>query len=181
VQLRKATAEQAGGAAQVVTAIDAMRKSGNSASRAVAEQATAAEQASKEAQRVAKLVASVDRTLAEQSTGTNQIRAAAESLRMQSENAARGMQEQNRAVRDLTAASQNIAKQIRLITAANLEHSATAEIVQQTAAQLQEGSNGAPAPKGESAAGGPARRRRAGSAKFHSEANDNAARGTKAQ
>ena len=73
-----------------------------------------------------KLTSEISRALAEQASGASQVTASADNLRVQSLQTARGMQEQARAMKDVSAASQNVTKQIKLITAANLEHSGSA-------------------------------------------------------
>jgi len=64
--------------------------------------------------------------MTEQATGTTQITAAAESMRIQTEQAAKATAEQARAITDLSDVSNNIAKQIKLISRANREHSVAA-------------------------------------------------------
>jgi methyl-accepting chemotaxis protein len=121
--LRKAMAEQTTAASDVVQAMNAMRQGAASTTRAVSEQATATEQVSKEADRVARLVATITRAMTEQSTGTAQIASGTDTLKLQSEQTARALAEQSRAVKDITLSTQNIAKQIRLISDANVLHS----------------------------------------------------------
>jgi methyl-accepting chemotaxis protein len=72
------------------------------------------------------MVAAVTKSMTEQSTGMQDIASAAEGMRVQSEKASRALFDQARTMREMTAAAQNTAKQIKLITKANIEHSATA-------------------------------------------------------
>ena len=109
-----------------------MRRGATSTSRALSEQATASEQISKEADRLAQLAGQVSRSMGEQAAATNQIGKSSEGLRVQSTQTAQALQDQSRAVRDLTAATANISKQIKLISSANLEHSALAESMLQS-------------------------------------------------
>jgi methyl-accepting chemotaxis protein len=48
-------------------------------------------------------------------------------MRLQSEEVSKAMDEQARAMRDMTTASSDVAKQIAMVTKANLEHSSGAE------------------------------------------------------
>jgi hypothetical protein len=67
--------------------------------------------------------------MSEQATNAEQISAAAENLRLQSTQSARALQEQSAGIKSLSTGSTNVSKQIRLITVANLEHSASAAAI----------------------------------------------------
>ena len=83
-----------------------------------------------QADSLTKTIAGINRSMAETASGALQITNATEELRKQSEQAARALVEQTRAMKDLTSASQNISGQIKLITRANLGHSAGMDSVQ---------------------------------------------------
>ena len=91
---------------------------------------------------------------------TGQLTTAAAATRQDTEQAARGMAEQGRAIRDISMAVTNTVKQIRLIHAANKEHSIVANdllnrvgevrrISERNAAGVKrtQGSTNEPAPK----------------------------------
>jgi len=82
----------------------------------------------------------------EQTAGTSQISNAAEGLKIQSDQTARAMAEQTKAMKIISDSSENILRQIKLITAANLEHSAGAAALRGGLVQLRGGGD-APAPE----------------------------------
>jgi methyl-accepting chemotaxis protein len=72
------------------------------------------------------MIANVAKAMDEQASATTQIGAAVENMRRESDQAARALKEQARAVQAISTASGNTAKQIKLITHANREHSTVA-------------------------------------------------------
>ena len=123
-QVAKATGEQTTSAVEITKAVDLMRRSSESTARAVSEQAKASSEVSKEINRLADLISGVSRSMSEQTASSLQLTASGDEIRVQSEQAARAMSEQVRALKDMTTASENVAKQTRLISGANREHSA---------------------------------------------------------
>jgi methyl-accepting chemotaxis protein len=75
--------------------------------------------------------------MAEQAAATKQVADGVESLKVQATQTARAMTEQSRTIKDLTATTGNVASQIKLITRANLSHSASAESTLQGVAELR--------------------------------------------
>ena len=67
-----------------------------------------------------------------------QIAAAADNIRNQTEQTSRAMQEQSRAMREMTGAANNTAKQIKLITAANREHSTASAAILAALADIRQ-------------------------------------------
>jgi methyl-accepting chemotaxis protein len=68
----------------------------------------------------------VNRAVGEQAAASTQIATSMNSMRRESDQAARALKEQARAVQELTTVNANVARQIKLITTANKEHSLTA-------------------------------------------------------
>lgn len=85
-----------------------------------------------------RMIGSVSGGMAEQSTALGQISRAAESMRMQSEQTAKALKEQSRALKDMTDAVENTAKQIKLITGANREHSVVSSQLLATLKDIRE-------------------------------------------
>lgn len=75
------------------------------------------------------MISSVSTAMREQNTAVADITRAGDSMRQQADQAARALKEQARAMKDMTTASANTARQIKLITHANREHSTTATSV----------------------------------------------------
>ena len=107
-------------------AIDSIRRGATSTARSVSEQATAADQISRSGEALARQASQVARAMSEQSTATNQLTTVAAAMRQDAEQAARGLADQTRAIRDISTTTASTAKQIRLIHAANREHSIVA-------------------------------------------------------
>jgi len=61
--------------------------------------------------------------MAEQATASTQVSTAINSMRRESEQASRALAEQTRGLKDMVSSTQNTAKQMKLITHANREHS----------------------------------------------------------
>jgi len=72
------------------------------------------------------MIAQVSGAMREQSTAAVDITRNGESMRQQADQAARALKEQARAMKDMTTASANTARQIKMITHANREHSTAA-------------------------------------------------------
>jgi methyl-accepting chemotaxis protein len=70
-----------------------------------------------------RMTAAVSTGMVEQTTAIVQISRSAESMKGQSEQAAKALQEQSRAMKDMSDAAENTARQIKMITSANREHS----------------------------------------------------------
>ena len=68
----------------------------------------------------------VSRATAEQAAAAREISTAVDSMRAQTEQAARAGKDQAGAMREMSAAAQNTVKQLKLISAANREHSTVA-------------------------------------------------------
>ena len=126
-QVRKASGEQATSARQITQAADSMRRGAASTSRALAEQATAADQivaATGVAERHDR-----QRQPGDERAGDRRRRRSAprsNSMRRETEQASRALAEQARGLKDMVTATQNTAKQMKLITHANREHSGVA-------------------------------------------------------
>jgi len=95
-------------------------------SRALAEQASAAEQIVASTASLNGMIVSVNQAMSEQATASAQISTAVNSMRRETEQAARALSEQTRGLKDMLTATQNTAKQMKLITHANREHSGVA-------------------------------------------------------
>jgi len=80
----------------------------------------------------------VSTAMGEQANAMNQIATGAETVRLQSDQTARALKEQARAVKDVSGAAENTAKQIKLITTANREHSVVAAQLLNTLKQVRE-------------------------------------------
>jgi methyl-accepting chemotaxis protein len=74
--------------------------------------------------------------MTEQAQNSREITTAADDLRQQAAQAARAMQEQAKAIKDINGGSAEVAKQIKLITKANLDHSSRGVTVQQKIRQI---------------------------------------------
>ena len=64
--------------------------------------------------------------MAEQAVAAGQVTVAVDSMRKESDQAARAMSEQARAMKEISGATADIGRQIRLVSAANREHSSGA-------------------------------------------------------
>jgi methyl-accepting chemotaxis protein len=127
--VRKATAEQVTAAAGMLRSIETMRNGAASTSRALAEQSVAGEQISRSAESLTGLTESVSKSMSEQSIAAGQIAAATDIVRQQTDQASKALAEQARAMKAMTTAVQNNSRQIALISQANREYSAAADMV----------------------------------------------------
>jgi methyl-accepting chemotaxis protein len=84
------------------------------------------------------MVAMVSTAMGEQANAMTQIATGAETVRLQSDQTARALKEQARAVKDVSGAAENTAKQIKLITTSNREHSVVAAQLLNTLKQVRE-------------------------------------------
>ena len=64
--------------------------------------------------------------------------AAADGMRVQAEQASRAVKEQARTMRDMIGSAQNMAKQIKMITKANFEHSASASSLLRSVSDIRQ-------------------------------------------
>ena len=64
--------------------------------------------------------------MSEQATASAQVSTAVNSMRRETDQASRALAEQTRGLKDMVTATQNTAKQMKLITHANREHSGVA-------------------------------------------------------
>jgi methyl-accepting chemotaxis protein len=69
------------------------------------------------------MVSGVAAAVKEQAKMTAEVAGVAEGMRLQSDEAARAVKEQTRTMRGMISAAQSTARQIKLITKANVEHS----------------------------------------------------------
>ncbi len=125
-QVRKASGEQATSASQITQAADSMRRGAASTSRALAEQATAADQIvgrDRIAERPDRQRQPGDERAGDRRA---QVSTAVNSMRRETEQASRALAEQTRGLKDMVTATQNTAKQMKLITHANRDHSGVA-------------------------------------------------------
>ena len=100
-----------------------------------------ADQMSKASADLSRQVASVARAMTEQSTAAVQVTSALESMKVQGEQAARATAEQARTMREMAKATDATARELKLITKANLSQSAAAErLVEQLASGPGSGS-----------------------------------------
>ncbi|MCU1384139.1 MAG: methyl-accepting chemotaxis sensory transducer, partial [Acidobacteria bacterium] len=125
-QVRKASGEQAMSAGQITQAADSMRRGAASTSRALAEQATAADQIVTATGSLNGLIANVNQAMSEQATAAAEVSTAVNSMRRETDQASRTLGEQSRGLKDMVTATQSTAKQMKLITHANRDHSAVA-------------------------------------------------------
>ena len=125
-QVRKASGEQATSATQITQAADSMRRGAASTSRALAEQAVAAEQIVAATASLNGQIASVNRAMSEQATASAEVSAAVNNMRRDTGQVSRALAEQTRGLKDMVTATQNTAKQMKLITHANRDHSGVA-------------------------------------------------------
>ncbi len=72
------------------------------------------------------MIANLNRAISEQATASGEVSTAVNSMRRETEQAARALAEQTRGLKDMTTATGNTAKQLKLITHANREHSVVA-------------------------------------------------------
>jgi methyl-accepting chemotaxis protein len=80
----------------------------------------------------------VTSAMGEQATAMNQIAKGAETVRVQSDQTAKALKEQSRAVKDISDAATSTARQIKLITTANREHSVVSAQLLNTLKQIRE-------------------------------------------
>jgi methyl-accepting chemotaxis protein len=121
--------EQEAGAAQIVQAIEAMRKGSASTVRSLAEQSTAIEQIARETDQLITQFGGLAKAMGEQATASQEITAAASDLDHQTREASRAMKEQTISFKQINGSSINITKQIKLIAAANLENSQSTNVI----------------------------------------------------
>ena len=112
-----------------------MRRGAISSSRALAEQATVSEQVARLTEALTRQTASLSRAMHDQAGAAVQVAGEIDNIRKQAEQGERALADQARAMKELTGASLNTAKQIKLISAANREHSSVSGSL---LAQLQE-------------------------------------------
>ena len=103
-----------------------MRRGATSTSRALAEQATASDQIVAATNSLNGLIASVNQAMSEQASAAVQVSVAANNMRRETEQASKSLAKQTHGLKDMVAATQNTARQLTLITHANLEHSTAA-------------------------------------------------------
>jgi methyl-accepting chemotaxis protein len=84
------------------------------------------------------MVGIVSTAMGEQASALGQIATGAETVRVQSDQTVRAIKQQTRAVKDVADAAENTAKQIKLITIANREHSVVAGQLLDTLKQIRE-------------------------------------------
>ena len=108
-----------------------MRRGASTTTKALSEQSVASEQVSKESNRLTNEITGVSKAMAEQAAASTQMTAAVLSMRQQGQQLAAALSEQSRAMREMTGASSDIAKNVSLISIANLEHSKNAEHILQ--------------------------------------------------
>ena len=80
-----------------------------------------------------RMILSVSRAMNEQTAATNEVAAAVASMRKESEQAARALVEQSRAMKEVLSGTHNIAKQLNMVTGANMQHKS---LVARTLARL---------------------------------------------
>jgi len=115
-----------------------MRRGAANTTRALTEQSTAAEEISKAAGELHRLIADTAKAVRDQAANMSQISIAADGMSAQAEQLTRGAAEQARAMRSMTTDAQNTAKQIKLISAANIEHSASAAALLGSVAEIRQ-------------------------------------------
>ena len=114
------------------------RAQARSAARGLAEQTTTSEEIAKTAVGLHTMIAATAQTISSQAANISQISAAADGMSAQAEQVLRGAADQARAMRGMTADVQNAAKQIKLITTANIEHSTTAAVLLASIAEIRQ-------------------------------------------
>jgi methyl-accepting chemotaxis protein len=103
-----------------------MRRGAASTSRALSEQVAASDQIAKAIGALNGMIANFNRAISEQATASGEVSTAVNSMRRETEQAARALAEQTRGLKDMSTATGNTAKQLKLITHANREHSLVA-------------------------------------------------------
>ena len=124
--VRKATTEQSAAATQLTQQNETIRRGALTTSKAVGEQASAAEQITKATADLSRQIGAVSRAMAEQTTAAAEITTAVDSMRAQGDQAARASAEQARTMREMLKAANANAKDIKLITHANVAQSTAA-------------------------------------------------------
>ena len=74
----------------------------------------------------------------EQAKASGEMATAADGMRVQAEQASRAVKEQARTMRDMIAAAQSTAKQIKLITKANVEHSTVSDSLLRSVGEIRQ-------------------------------------------
>jgi methyl-accepting chemotaxis protein len=136
--VRKATTEQAKTAGEIAQAAGFVRRGAATTARALSEQTTAGEQISRGAGELQRLAASLATAVKDQAKVTGDVATAADGMRVQSEQAARAVKEQARTMRDMIVSAQSTAKQIKLITKANIEHSTVSSSLLRSVSEIRQ-------------------------------------------
>ena len=83
-------------------------------------------------------IATTAKAITDQATSMGQISTAADGMRAQAEQVLRGAADQARAMRAMTSDAQNTAKQIKLITKANIEQSSSAAALLASVSEIRQ-------------------------------------------
>jgi methyl-accepting chemotaxis protein len=84
------------------------------------------------------MAAQVANAVKEQAKASAEVATAADGMRVQSEQASRAVKEQLRTMREMTTAAQSTAKQVKLITKANVEHSTVSSTLLRSVSEIRQ-------------------------------------------